>query len=221
MAKTARGKKAVKFTEEDSIMQPPIVPETRTPSFLNKKVIIVGILAVALVAIFLTNKGLVLSAVVNGRPIFSWQLNNVLVSRYGQQTLEGMITEALITDEARKGSVQILPSEIDTKEKDIVKSLGTDVNLEDLLKYQGMSKAEFDSQIRLQLMIQKLLGKDIQITEQDIDNYIATNRATLVATEPAQLREETRQVILDQKIGEKVQPWFNELKQKASIIRYL
>lgn len=179
------------------------------------------ILIFALLVFFLVKKGMIVAAIVNGRPIFRWELTNALMSRFGQQTLEGMISETLIASEARKSGVTVTKEEVDSKISDVVSGLGQDVKLEDVLQFQGMTKEDFESQIRLQMTVEKLLGKDIEITQVDIDNYIATNRATLVATEPAALREEARKTILSQKISEKLQPWFLEIKEKAKVIRFL
>ncbi len=179
------------------------------------------ILLVGLTAVFLTNKGLFVAAVVNGRPIFRWQMNKVLVSRFGKQTVESMISEMLIADAAREAGVSISQGEIDGKVSELVSAMGGDVNIDELLTYQGMTKEDFESQIRLQLMVEKVLTKDLAIAETDIDNYIATNRALLVATDEAALRAEARQAIVSKTVSEKLQPWFLELKEKAKILRFL
>lgn len=203
-----------KITEE--VIEP--TPETR--KFPTKYLYLIVTL-LALSALVLANKGMLVAAVVDGKPIFSWELNRVLVDRYGKQTLEGMVSERLIQSEAMKQGIVVSAAEVTGREDEIVKGLGGGMSLEEILKIQGLSKDEFDRQITMQLTVQKLLGKDLTITEADIDNYIATNRATLVATEEAQLRAEARQAILDAHIGEKLQPWFNELKEKAKILRFL
>ncbi len=189
--------------------------------FKQSKSLIIGILVLLLIGLFLTNKGLLVAAVVNGKPIFRWDLTRTLTSRFGQQTIESMINERLIADAAKKAGVSVSQGEVDAKEQDIVKGLGENVKLEDLLKYQGMTKSDFDSQIRLQMTVQKILGKDIVLSDADIDNFIATNRAVLRATDPGKLKDEARQAILDKKIGEKIQPWFLELKQKANVLKFL
>lgn len=191
-----------------------------TPKFNTKLLyLVVGLLA--LLALVLANKSMFLAAVVDGKPVFSWELNRVLVDRYGKQTLEGIISERLIAGEAKKQNVMLSPSDIKNREDEIVKGLGSGMPLEELLKIQGLSKEEFERQITLQLTVQKILGKDLVITKDDIDKFIASNRATLVATEEASLQSEAKQAILDAKIGEKLQPWFNELKAKAKILRFL
>lgn len=197
-------------------IQPSLPPKKFPTKYLY---LIVALLALS--ALLLANKGMLLAAVVNGKPIFSWELNRVLVERYGKQTLEGIISEQLIAGEARKQSVVVPPGEVSAREEEIVKGLGGGMSLEEILKIQGLSKNEFDRQITMQLTVQKLLGKDLSITETDIDNFIASNRAQLVATEEAAIRAEARQAILDAHIGEKLQPWFNEIKTKAKILRFL
>lgn len=205
---------------KQSMIHKEIPPVTVTPKF-NTKLLYVIIGLLALLALVLANKSMFLAAVVDGKPVFSWELNRVLVDRYGKQTLEGIISERLIAGEAKKQNVKLSPSDIKNREDEIVKGLGSGMPLEELLKIQGLSKEEFDRQITLQLTVQKILGKDLVITQDDIDRFIASNRATLVATEEASLQSEAKQAILDSKIGEKLQPWFNELKAKAKILRFL
>lgn len=194
---------------------------SQSPRWKSPRVIALAIVTVGLVILFVTNKGLLIAGMVNGKPIFRWNLNKILVDRYGKQTLEQMISEELIVEEAAKQGVSVTAADINAKVADVTKGLGPNANLDNLLQYQGMSRSEFENQLRLQLMVQKVLGKDLTITEADVDNYIATNRALLAATEPAALREEARQTMLDNKIGEKLQGWFSRLKDSAKILRFL
>lgn len=199
------------------VAEPPMPAVQKFPT----KYLYLIVALLALSALVLANKGMFLAAVVDGKPIFRWELTRVLTDRYGKQTLEGMISEKLITSEAQKNKVVMNPAEVAAREEEIVKGLGEGMSLEEILKIQGLSKDEFDRQIRMQLTVQKLLGRDLTTTEGDIENYIATNRAMLVATEEAAIRAEARQAILDAHVGQKLQGWFNELKSKAKILRFL
>lgn len=197
-------------------VQPSLPPKKFPTKYLY---LIVALLALS--ALLLANKGMLLAAVVDGKPIFSWELNRILVERYGKQTLEGIISEQLIAGEAKKQGVVVPQNEVSAREEEIVKGLGGSMSLEQILQIQGLTKGEFDRQVTMQLTVQKLLGKDLTITDADVDNFIASNRAQLVATEAAVLRSEARQAILDAHIGQKLQSWFNELKTKAKVLRFL
>lgn len=196
---------------------PPMIPSRRVP----KRWLIVFVLVLLLGGLLATNRGLLFAAIVNGKPIFAWELNRELKTRFGAQTLEGIIGERLVAEEASKQGVTVTDGEIEAKRQEVVTSVGGDAQFEDLLKFQGMTKADFEHQIRLQLLVQKLLGKDVEVTESEIDVYIRDNGTTLSATDAAQMRVEARNILLDQKIGEKIQPWFAELKDKSNIMRFL
>lgn len=197
---------------------PEPVPAKSTP---NRWPFIIGILVVLFVILLAANKGWVLAAVVNGKPIFSWDLNNTLRARYGQQTLEGMIGESLISDEASKNGITVNDADLAAKQKQVLSSLGTDVSLDDFLKFQGMTKADFQHQLKIQITVEKLLTKGLTISDDDINNYIATNRATLTASDPAQLKAEARQAIVNNLVSDKLQSWFTQLRQKAAVIKFL
>lgn len=202
---------------EDLLPMESSVPARRLS--LVKAVLIIVVLG--LVVFFVSHKGLLVAAVVDGRPIFRWQLNSVMVSRYGQQTLDSMISQSLIDQEAKKAGVTVSQADIAKKESDLLGTLGSNVSLDDVLKYQGMTKTDFEDQLKLQLSVEKLLGKDITVTDAEIDNYIATNGSTLTATDEAGLRAEAKQAIFSEQINAKLQTWFTGIKAKASILRFL
>lgn len=181
----------------------------------------VGAIVVGLAAVLWLNRSWFVAATVNGKPIWRAQLNSQLTNRFGKQTLEAMISEHLIAGAAREAKVSVTQVEVEAKEKEVLKKLGGDVNLEELLRFQGLTKADFDQQMQLQLTVEKILGKGLEITEADINDFIASNRAQLVATEEAQMRAEAKDALFNQKVGQKLQPWFEELKAKAKIIKFL
>jgi len=227
-------KKSAKKTVKKSVKKDVSIVETNplcdntscfgTPCFCknprNRTPIIVGVLAIVLLFAFAFSKGYVIAAIVNNKPIFRFQINSTMMARYGKQTLESMISETLIADEARRLNISITQEEIDAQEEEVLKSFGGKVTLEELLKFQGTTKTEFDGQIKLQLVVNKMLEKDVSITEEEVANYKETNKATLVSTDEAALNEEVRKTLTEQKINEKIQPWFTELKNKAKIFKF-
>ena len=186
----------------------------------NKTAKIIILLTAILLFALALSKGYVLVALVNNKPIFRFQLNQTLMSRFGKQTLEGMISESLIAKEASKLGVTVTQAEIDVQEQEVLKSFGGKVTLEELLTFQGTTKAEFDSQIKLQLLVNKIMQKDVTVTDEEIATYKETNKAIMVSSDEADLTEEARKALTEQKTNEKIQPWFTELKNKAKIFKF-
>ncbi len=220
-------KKSVKKTKKTTALHnEPIIPvmdneqtTTGRPA-TNRTPIIIGALTVILLFALALSKGYVLVALVNNRPIFRFQLNQTMMARFGKQTLEGMISEQLIAEEAKKAGIMITQAEIDKQEEEILKSFGGKVTIEELLKFQGTTKEEFDNQIKLQIMVNKLLEKGATVTDEEIVAYQEANKAIMVSSDEAGLKEEARKALIEQKINEKIQPWFTELKNKAKIFKF-
>ena len=177
-------------------------------------VAVVGGLALA------TYKGYIVSAIVDGKPIFRWDVNKSLMNKYGKQTIEAMVAEALLANAAKKENVIITQKDIDVKEEEIIKSFGEGLKLEDVLKFQGMTKKDFDDQVKLQLIVTKILEKGVTVSDAEIAEFIDKNKSTLPATDEATLNKEAKDAVLNQKISEKIQAWFTELKAKSKITRF-
>jgi parvulin-like peptidyl-prolyl isomerase len=206
---------------ENLITRNPSAPKPAASWFYTYRWgIFVVVLVLALGAYF-GSKGYLVAATVNGTPIFGWEVEQSMMSRYGTQTLDAMISERLVNGAAQKAGISVSQKNVDTKITELVKTLGPNVKLEDLLAYQGVTKSEFENQVKLQLTIEKLLGKDISISDSAITDYIAQNKATMTATDEAAMRAEAKQALFSQEISQKVQPWFNDLKAKAKVVRLL
>lgn len=195
----------------------------RSDDFLSKykTVLLVGLLGIALLAFGLYRKGYIVAATVNGQPITRSQLNQMLLNRFGDQTLELLITEKLIENEAKEKGVIVTQADIDKRIDETLKNIGQQVTLDDLLKFQGLTKDELMKQIRLQIAVERILEKGINITDAQIEKYIATNASVIQATEAADKKEEARGLILNEMIGQKIQPWFQELKAKSKIVKFV
>lgn len=222
--KIKTAKKSAKKVEKKVVSMPSELPTFTSPSkekSISKTGIIAIVLGIIILGILAVNRGLVIAAVVNNKPILRSSVNSALMARYGTQTLENMITEQLIADEAAKQKVSVSKEEIEAKEQEILASFGGNVTLEEVLSYQGMTKEDFDQQIKLQMQLTKIIGKDITITDEEVTTYITDNPSTLIATDSDGMRKEAREAILTQKVSEQLQTWYAALKEKAKVYRFM
>lgn len=194
-----------------------------TPGITSrKKLYIVSIICILLVLGYtIVERGLVVAAIVNGKPIFSWDVYSILMSRFGQQTLEGLISEKLIAQEAEKRGIVATQEEIDAKIQEIVGGLGEGASIDEFLAFQGMTQKDFQEQIRLQLQVQKILEQEVVLQENEITAYMDEQMSNVTVDDPVQRRNQARKALLEQKVGEKTQPWFTNLKDSSKIVRFL
>lgn len=160
-------------------------------------------------------------AIVNGRPVLRYELDKKLASSFGKETLENLIIEKLIQEEARKQKVVVTEEEVDAEVEKISQSLGEGDKIEEILALQGMTLKDLREQLKMRLQVNKILEKDISISDEEVSQFVKENGQVLTATDEAEKKAEARERIKEQKISEKVQAWVSELLQNAKISRFL
>jgi foldase protein PrsA len=182
-----------------------------------KSFIIAGIVIVAILLIgYFKNQFIV--ATVNGEPVTRIQLLTDLEKKQGKEALNNIITERLVLQEAQKKDISITETEVDDQIKEIEKNLESQgQKLDTLLAAQNVSRKDLRDQIKIQLILKKIVGP-ADITDKEIADFIETNRELLPeSTDQATLDNQVKQQLEQQKTGEKIQSLVAELQQKAKI----
>lgn len=189
-------------------------------SFPIKKIIL-ALAIIILAGLVYFKKNWFIAAWVNKQPITRAELNNQLNQQYGKQVLESIINKKLIAQEAKKQNIKISDQEIQDAIGKIEKSLSGQTSLDDALKAQGVTRQQLEKDMRLQLTIEKIVGKDIKISDQEISDYIKQNEKLLTATKEAEQQKEASSNLRQQKISKKFQEWLKNLQDKAKISRFI
>ena len=189
------------------------------PFKINKKSLII-ILAVIILGAFLYNfRGQFIAATVNGKPVWRFTLLKELEKQAGKQTLDSLITRTLILQEANKQKVTVGVDELNQEIKKIEENLsGQGQDLDYLLSAQGMTRDQLKEQIRIQKLVEKMAGQNIEVADEEVDKYLEQNKSLItkdsnVEEVKAGIREQLRQ----QKLTEQVQSWLKSLRDGASI----
>ncbi len=168
-------------------------------------------------------KGSFIAAVVNNHPITRYSLDRDLEKQGGKQVLENKITEILILQELNKQNITIPQADIDQKIKEIedqVSSQGQ--KLDSLLAMQGQTKKDLENQLKLQIAVEKILGKDVNIGDKEIADSFEQNKSTYEKDAKIEdKKEEIKTTLYRQAISEKFQPWIEEIKKNSKIYYFL
>lgn len=163
-----------------------------------------------------------IAASANGQFISRMSVIKVLEKQGGSTTLDTIILKALINQEAKKRKINISESEINTEISKVeanVTSQGT--TLDALLLQQGMTKKDLMEEIKIQLLVTKMAGSDVSVTEKEVEEYLASqNEETSFSLEETSTKltaEQAKEIIKQQKIQEKIQTFVADLKAKAKI----
>lgn len=176
--------------------------------------------AVAVVAFLGFNfKQLVIAATVNGQPISRLTVLKQLEQQQGQQVLENLINESLIHQAARKQNINVAKSEIDDRVAEIEADLvAQGQTLESVLDLQGLTRGDLDNQIELQLLAERLLADNVEITAEEVAAFIEANVDFL----PEDLSEEeinsqAEEQIRQQKLSQEFNDWLLSQRDDSNI----
>ena len=164
-------------------------------------------------------KGLFIVATVNGQPVTRIALIQELEKRNGKQMLSSLVTQILIEQEAQKQNISVSKEEIDNEVKKVEEGLKKQgQTLDAALGFQGLTKNDFIAQIKLQKLVEKMLAKDIKVTDKEVADYIATNKDSIPTDlKPEEVTASAKQQLEQQKLSTKAQPWIEGLQSKAKI----
>lgn len=165
------------------------------------------------------SKGFFVSAMVNGQPISRFSVLSQLEKMQGQQVIDNKVTEILIAQEAKKRGIKVTDEDLQAEVDRINTQLTAQgQSLETALTGQGMTMADLKAQLKLQLLLTKMVEANIQISSDDIDKFIAENGSYF----PTDLDENGKRdfaltQLKQQKQGEQVQGFLEDLRTKADI----
>lgn len=185
----------------------------------NRKSIYLSIAVIVLALAIFFGKSLVIAAMVNGEPISRLSIIHDLEAQSGKAALDAMITRTLVLQEAGKKNINVTVSEIDAEIAKIQKQFQAQgQNLDQLLATQGLSKDKFREEVKIQLIVTKILGSQAKVTDKEFSDFLTKNQ-DLIASEkdPVAAKANLRQQMEQQKLAQKYQEWIANLKKGAKV----
>lgn len=184
-----------------------------------KKAFLFGLVFLLVLGFIYFSVRFLLVASVNGQLIDRLTIIKKLEKQGGEKTLDVIILKILINQEAKKRKVTVSQKDIDAEIQKIeanVTAQGS--SLDQLLQQQGMKKNDLTEEVKIQLLVSKMVGNNINVTDKEIDNYIDSQKIQ-ISPDPDQKfpREKIKQQVKQQKLQAKIQAFVADLKAKAKI----
>jgi foldase protein PrsA len=145
------------------------------------------IIYIALVGVLLLVLALVVSigtsqnkvvAKVGSKTISEEELYEFLVEKYGETSLDTLISNEIIKQEAEKEKVTVSKEEKEKELQTLIDSYGGEEAFSQTLEENGMTSEEMSKEIQHYLTIKKLLEPRIAITEDEMKTYFEENKET-------------------------------------------
>lgn len=187
----------------------------------SKKIVVAAGLMTLLLVLYL-GRSLFVAAVVNNTIITRFSLDRELEKQGGKQLLENKINQALVTQEGAKQKIKITPEDISLRVKEIETQIPQGQKLDDLLSAYGLSRSEFEKQLSYEIMVTKLLEKNLKISDEEIKSYFEANKSSYPKGATLEsVKDEIEGTLKQNGLSEKYQTLLTDLKQKAKIFYFL
>lgn len=184
----------------------------RLKDFILPAVIILLIILLGLL------KNQFVAASVNGKQINRLELIRELEKKEGKRALENLISEELILQEAEKRNVSVTNEEVDREIGTIEKTIKNQgQNLDDLLTLQGLTRQQLNDEVRVQLVLKRLVGKT-EVTDKEVEEYIEKNKESIPAdAKMDEIKSQVKTQLEQDKVNQKIQSFVEELRKNARI----
>lgn len=123
-------------------------------------------------------------ASIDGHTISQSALDSALVSRFGQQQLEQMIDDQLVTVAAKADKVTATKADIAAAEAGIEAQYGISgsAQLASFLQSNGLTAAQFQAIMKNQVLVQKIAENGIKVTNKEIQAYYDAHKSQFTPT---------------------------------------
>lgn len=185
----------------------------------RNKALVIALLVLGLAALLYNYRTLFIAATIQGKPIFRWEVVKILESQLGEQALNNLVEKRLVENEAAAKNIVVSEDEINIKiqtiEDGIVQGGQT---MEQFLEQNGMTEADFRSQVRHIALIEKLMQDKVTVTEEEVTAYIEENKESFPEiTDDEQGRSLVRESLKQSKMSQEYYNYIAELKTTGNV----
>jgi len=185
---------------------------------ISIKTAIIIVVIIALGVLAYVYKGLFIAATVNGSPISRLAIIQELEKASGKNLLDSLIIKKLVQNEANAKKIIVSNDEINEEIKKIedqIVAQGT--TLDAALAAQGMNMEDLKKQIILQKEVEKLVADKINVTDEEVAQYIKDNAISVPEGQEAMAAAQIKDELRNQKLSTEGNALIATLKSQAKI----
>lgn len=214
------------FPTENTMQYTPL-PKTTPQPRIKRGYLIPIIVIFVIIFLLYTFRSQFIVATINGQLLSRTQFNAEMEKEAGKKSMDALVTKILIVQEANKKEITVSDAEVNDQLKMIKNQLKKQgQNLDQALTMQGLTMLDLKEQIKIEKLIEKLLGKKIQVTDKEVTEYMQKmqeeqQKAGQGETAPKFTKDMVKQQLKQTKMSQEVQPWLKNLQDKAKIIKFV
>jgi foldase protein PrsA len=161
-------------------------------------------------------------ASVDGHVITRFSVISELEKQGGKDALELLINKQLVNKAASDMNIVITDSDIDPDIKRYEDQFSANGGtLDESLAVQGMTRQDLRDQIEIQKKVEKILGDKVNVTDEEIAQYMKDNSITPEAGKEQEAKEQIKEGLKQEKLSEHSNQLLADLRAKAKVNTFI
>lgn len=220
----AKSKSTSKRTPRKTTAKSPVTKSATVVPESNNKVRIIGLLILLFVVAYFL-RGFFVASLVNGTPIYRSSIVKQLESLGGAQVKEEMIQQILVRQALQDRGIGVVTEEELQDEISIIDAQIAEQgsSLDEELARQGVTREQFESSLRYQLGVKKLIeAEPVEITDDQVEDYYEVNKEVYEGEELTdELKEEIKTYLEQIELSNRATLIIQELRSEATVTNFV
>lgn len=156
-------------------------------------------------------------AVVGGRVLTRFEVDQELYRQNGVAMVESLITQKLVERELKDRGIQVDKAEVEARLEEMKSSLGAGVDWTTELQRRGFTEAQIRQLVELQLGVNKAVEDQASVSAEEVGAYVKENEAFLKGSTMGEKTDEARNILLQDKLQTAIGDWVSEVRAKGNV----
>jgi FKBP-type peptidyl-prolyl cis-trans isomerase (trigger factor) len=193
---------------------------TKLPTKLSRKYLVIVAIVIGVAGLLYFFKSAFIVGWVNGRPLTRTAYVRELEKLAKTQAFDSLVTKQLIVAEANKQNISVNRAEIDESMTNIdARAQEQGSNLDQLLAAQGISRKQVEEEVRLQKMLEKMVGA-VGVSDEEVNAYWEQNKEMYPDQKLDDVKEDIKDQLTQQTMIGKIQELITRLQSEAKIVNW-
>lgn len=139
-----------------------------------------------------------------------------LENQYGQDTIDQLVIEAIVKEEARKQNVEVTAQEIEDRQKSIITTFESEEAYDSALGERAWTRETHKEIIKVQLYLEKIIGAGAIPTEDEVKKFYDEykDEEDYKGKKFEEVKDSIKQLLIDTDVDTRSREWLNDKYSK-------
>lgn len=187
------------------------------------KLLLTIVLGVVIFLLVQKNRSMFIAGTVNKSPIYRTELNAKMAEKYGEQTLEEIVSERLLAENLKKYNITVTDQEVQDELTKIKAQYGGEEQFKAAIVQFGMTEEKAIQSIKQSIGLKKIIETQnkIEIKDEDISKYFTENKDSFTGKKLEDVSVEIKDILYQQEVYSLSQDWYSQVRKDASVSNFL